>query len=607
MCVGDDHVSTSPPKCWSLMARRVRSKAIPSFDRCKWSPSIHHARPAGLGLSAWITCLLTPARTLDQCDDHRRLKAFQYFSEKIIPNVQKAGPDGPQVNGSFSAWITHHAKFSRTQQPAIDYLISAISTVHGASWGLPGSSDSVFYFDCISNALERLRKIDPGDEMVIVSCTLLGICEQVRTGDLSANSSYMSIALRVLSEWKTQPEAERSERRKRLIAALLPALQVSQEANHEAQSLNAGPTTYKPPAFLTLQIAENALYDRIIRWVIPRAVTNPAPATDWVVRCPDSTVHVVLDGWHHSVQPLEEKPGPRSIQELTRMSILQAHYQTAKLMLTCLSDAASGALSEDHDPSVHQILCSLEMVDREGLDTPISAIAPAFFIATSVDDEQLRSRALAFLGRINKREDAWNSRVALIIARAVISLQQERRGLAGVSAPRRALQGSASPVEQRSPQSTSSYGSTSPQSSASSSTSISTHPAASRSSGKRMTTPETKLPQSPGGVAACIRAESATFFPPTTRSPEAKLTLRYTTSSPSGPQSCTKLVILSDAEDVRACQRVAHWPIDAIIKSWGYLRSNHLPVPYAASDVVVRDRVLTKSLESASRGERKDG
>lgn len=405
-------------------------------------------------------------------------------------------------------------------EPAYKYLLQAFSTVVRACWDRPEvAGANVFYFDRLQKAITLMtqKRMQHPNQSLMPCIQMLTMSELIRTGRLEDALPHISSALSILKEW---------EQTNRNVAGPTAAYKRFLLACHQAYSeillsANDDPSSESPPVvkpFTTFQRATNSLENTIIYWVLALA---REPAKSWITPVTPSYVTNMLRAWSLKFQPLYDQP-ITSDSDRQMAQFLRMHYLVARVVAACVPDHTEMAFLHEEERFL-QITDDLESLLEEGIAKKddesqirgqrLGLIPPAFFVATRCRHRVIRKRALDLLRNMDVTEGVWNSSIAYEIAHACVSVEskENKYGLPG---------GFSATVYDR-----------------------------------PCMKPDNVLCQldHPKGIAT--------------------IKLKYWDVSCILRQSCSVEMQLCDKKEYEACRHI-NWPLDATLKSWGYLQSN---------------------------------
>lgn len=327
----------------------------------------------------------------------------------------------------------------RQQEPTVDALISAHSLVSRAAVNPGNVDESKLYYEYLSQGLQRLREhsAEMPDEMFILCNQLVQVAELVRTCDPNAMLKRVELFIDgPMQEWQDQSvddissEDQPLNSRQSLLGRLMPAYLTIR--NHYKQISDAlaeyeGIRTPRFNGFCSLEVATHFLEDIVVHWKkhrhpnIPQWITEPGPKVSTAL----------LRRWLNAFQFLVNSYDAQSasIEDLWLIRSLRVHSQFLRLDTLAhqawssreplVQDAGQiSAIFEDYE----WLLATAEASggSLKASDIPISAIAPIYTFAYKARSPALRSQAMRLLQCADVVEGVWSSRVAYLVASAVM-------------------------------------------------------------------------------------------------------------------------------------------------------------------------------------------
>jgi hypothetical protein len=139
-----------------------------------------------------------------------------------------------------------------------------------------------------------------------------------------------------------------------------------------------------------------------------------------------------LEVWYSSFEAATARPELLGMKDIVKARLYFAHYIRCTILLDACINNTEDRYSQ-HETDFTTLLKCMERVLASGLwqdeSMWLGIVCPPFFTAVHCRNRTLRHRALELLHTHDISERSWNSRIAYLIASAVIALESSHASL----------------------------------------------------------------------------------------------------------------------------------------------------------------------------------
>lgn len=320
---------------------------------------------------------------------------------------------------ALSVQLFHH-------EPAYQHLLNACVTLSHADYEPPRPDSKEFVYSSVLAAIKRMRlEADDMDDEAHLKCrALLAMVEVSRVHGANDFSGVINAVTSLFATWQEEMhrvEPRVAQRRHEIMKRYMHGLNIGAKHFKCVKEIKASPRPQRPtkPNFQT------HFFDFVAGVEVTSLMTE-AYGFSIAVPTDKPALEKRLKSWYKSFEAATAYPEMMEVLDVVEARILMAHYLRAKILLDACVPNTETRYARHYDDyavlldCVERVLASDYWLHEKMW---LGLVCPLFFTAVTCRKRAIRHKALDVLRAHHISERSWNSRVAYLIASAVVAVE----------------------------------------------------------------------------------------------------------------------------------------------------------------------------------------